>query len=81
MFKLLIATTALMASMSLAIKDTDAKEMHAYNDTIRKTRVLSSNEMLFPEKREDVVGQSRAQELGVFSEWRGIIQKKQTTRK
>ena len=81
MFKLIIAASALISSMSLAIKDTNAQEQHVYDDTIRKTRVLSSNEMLFPDKKEEALGQSKTQVQGVFSEWYSLIQKNQTSKK
>lgn len=81
MFKLLIAASALISSMSLAIKDTNAEEINAYDNAIKKTRVLSSSEMLFPDKREEVAGQSKTQVQPVFSEWYSLIQKNQHTQK
>lgn len=61
--------------MSLAIDKAHAKELITSDNGIRKTRVLSHEEMLFPIKNQDVTGQSKSHTNRVFSEWSLLIRK------
>ena len=73
MFKTLIATTVLISSMSLATSKPQAHEILKSDNQIRKTRVLSHEEMLFPNKDQGITGQSKTHSSKVFLEWNFII--------
>ena len=75
MFKTLIATAVLISSMSLAVEKPQAHELWVNDNGVRKTRVLSHEEMLFPNKQQDVTGQSKAHSNKMFSEWSHLINK------